>query len=104
MKKLLARVGALAFLLFLLVVFLTGVLFHAHNSDTVAVDLYLRTIETPVSYLVVGAIIVGAVLGWLTALFPLLVMQGRLQSLRRRQSLTEKELEALRTLPFRDAE
>ncbi len=104
MKKLLSRVGALAFLLFLIVVFITGVLFHAHNSGSVTIDLYVRTIQTPVSYLVVGAMIIGACLGWLAALFPLLVMQGRLHALKRRQSLTEKELEALRTLPFRDAD
>jgi len=102
--NLLSRIGALAYFALLLVVIAAGVLFHVRNDTLVEVDLYVRSVTLPVSAIAVGGIALGALLGFVAALFPLVVAQGRLHAMRRRQRMAEKELEALRTLPFRDAD
>lgn len=59
-----------------------GLAFHSRNHQTVTVDLYTRTFEMPLSWVVVAALSLGVLLGAL-ALSPRLVRARR--ALRREQ-------------------
>lgn len=69
-------------LFIVLIALVLGLAFHSRNHEPVVLDFYLRTFDLPLSWVVVGALSVGAALGIL-ALAPRLF--GARRALRREQ-------------------
>ncbi|MBM4227362.1 MAG: LapA family protein [Gammaproteobacteria bacterium] len=74
-------------LLVALVAVVLGLAFHSRNHDTVHVDLYLVQFDAPLSWVVVAALMGGAVLGALVLLPGLWLKHRALQREQKRLSL-----------------
>ncbi len=70
---------------------LLGLAFHSRNHQLVRLDFYTATFELPLSWVAVGALVVGASLG-------ILVLLPRLFGLRRALARETKRAGALATL------
>ena len=72
------------------VALLLGLAFHSRNHQAVTLDFYTGKIDLPLSWLMVGALIVGALLGALTLLPRLLSVRRTLRrELKRAQILAQ---------------
>lgn len=89
-------------LLFVILVMLTGLAVHLRNDQTVIFDYYLGTFETPLSLLLILALITGALLGVLACLPGLLRVKREKRTLQARIRVIEKELNELRVIPVRN--
>lgn len=94
------RIVMLLFACLLLPIFVGGVLFHVRNAVPVRVDVYLTVFEAPLSHLLLAAVAVGAVAGWLAGLGTILSLKRRLRRLERER---RREAAALGTLVADDA-
>jgi uncharacterized integral membrane protein len=74
-------------LLIALVAVVLGLAFHSRNHETVRVDLYLTQLDAPLSWVMVAALMGGAVLGALAVLPGLWLKHRALQREQRRASL-----------------
>jgi putative membrane protein len=91
----------LIFVVFLLVVVL-GLSFALMNAEDVKLSYYFGDVSAPLSLIVVGAIVIGAVLGILATLGMVLGQKRELAKLRRSVKIAEKEVSNLRALPLKD--
>lgn len=90
-------------LLFLiLVVIAFGMSFSLLNAAPVVLDVFLGQVELPLSVLVVGSMIAGAVLALVLAMLAGLRHRRELGRLRRLLRDTENEVRELRRLPLKD--
>ena len=90
-------------LLFLiLVVIAIGMSFSLLNAAPVVLDVFLGQVELPLSVLVVGSMIAGAVLVLVLAMLAGLRHRRELGRLRRLLRDTENEVRELRRLPLKD--
>jgi lipopolysaccharide assembly protein A len=85
--------------LFLIVLFILGLIFAGLNADLVSVNYYWDTKRLPLSLLTILSFILG---GLLTALITYIKLKYVNRRLRHRLILVEKELSNLRALPFKD--
>lgn len=74
-------------LLTALLAVLLGLAFHSRNHQDVRVDLYVLQVDAPLSWIVVAALMGGAVLGALSVLPGLWVARRALQREQKRASL-----------------
>ncbi|MEN9449810.1 MAG: hypothetical protein RJA83_424 [Pseudomonadota bacterium] len=88
--------------LFLIVLFILGLIFAGLNADLVSVNYYLGTKRLPLSLLTILSFILGGLLGLLTAFITYVKLKYVNRRLRHRLILVEKELSNLRALPFKD--
>ncbi len=80
-----------------------GVAFHAKNAHLVALDLYLRQFELPLSWVVVASLCIGVVLGAVAMTGKLWRQQREISRLKRRHTAVSREAENLRALASRDS-
>lgn len=85
-----------------IVVILIGLSFAMLNAESVELDYYFGRAEMPLSLWLIIAIVVGAILGALSAVGIVLRQQRELARLRRRANVAEKELSELRKAPIRN--
>lgn len=84
---------------FLVLLFLLGLVFGALNLDTVTLNFHLGQIRLPVGIMVILAVLVGAVLGLLVCSGLVLKYRSESRSLQKRISLAEQELTNVRKIP-----
>lgn len=87
---------------FLIVLFILGLIFAGLNADLVTVNYYWGTERLPLSLLAILSFVLGGLLGLLTALITYVKLKYVNRRLRHRLILVEKELSNLRALPFKD--
>lgn len=87
---------------FLIVLFILGLIFAGLNADLVSVNYYWGIKRLPLSLLAILSFILGGLLGLLTALITYVKLKYANRRLRHRLILVEKELSNLRALPFKD--
>ncbi len=87
---------------FLIVLFILGLIFAGLNADLVTVNYYWGTERLPLSLLAILSFVLGGLLGLLTALITYIKLKYVNRRLRHRLILVEKELSNLRALPFKD--
>ncbi|MEN9917027.1 MAG: hypothetical protein RLY40_959 [Pseudomonadota bacterium] len=87
---------------FLIILFILGLIFAGLNADLVSVNYYWGTERLPLSLLAILSFILGGLLGLLTALITYIKLKYVNRRLRHRLILVEKELSNLRALPFKD--
>ncbi len=91
-----SRIFKVLFLVFLLFLFVLGVLFHVRNSAPVPLDVYVLEIEWPVSWIAIGAFSVGALIGWFAGALQSLSLRRRLRSATRARRGAEAALAGVR--------
>jgi lipopolysaccharide assembly protein A len=88
--------------LFLVVLFILGLIFAGLNADLVSVNYYFGTKQVALSLLTLLSFVLGGLLGLLTAFITYIKLKYANRRLRHRLNLVEKELSNLRALPFKD--
>lgn len=80
-----------------------GLSFALLNAEPVVVDYYLGTASLPLSLALTLSLVIGALLGLLTASAILVRQRRKVARLRRQLGQADRELGELRKLPLRDA-
>ena len=94
--------GRVIQIVFALLIIIFGLAFHIKNDSPVTLDFYVRTIEFPLSWVVVAAFSVGAVLGLIVMLNTYLRLQREIRRLTKRHEMANKEIANLRAIPIND--
>ena len=89
-------------LLIMLVIMLIGAAFAVMNSSMVNLNYYFGSQMLPLSVILVGAIILGALLGVLASLAGSLRLRSENAALRREIRLASQEVKNLRAIPIKD--
>ncbi len=89
-------------LLLVLIIMLFGAAFALMNAAPVNLNYYFGSQELPLSVVLVGAVIVGVLLGVLAGLGRMAQLKRTVTGLRRELRLASREAEQLRAIPVRD--
>lgn len=89
-------------LIFILVVMALGAVFTGMNSESVILNYYFGSVESPLSVIIVGAVAAGALLGLLAAYGRVLRLHHEINTLRRKVRLASQEVNNLRTIPIKE--
>lgn len=89
-------------ILFLLIIIIFGLTFAVLNANPVSFNYYLGTRQISLSLLLIYALGIGIILGFLVSLGPLWRLKKNNLHLKGRIKEAEKEIENLRTLPIQD--
>ncbi len=86
--------------LFFLLVTLLGFVFAILNADPVQLNLYFTDLRSPLSLLLVFALMLGGLLGIFASLVFYLRLSLKCRTLKKRAEIAEREVESLRALPI----
>ena len=89
-------------LLLILLIMMFGAAFAVMNAEPVNLNYYFGSRELPLSVVLVGAVIVGVVLGALAGLGRTAQLKRKVTGLRRELRLAAREADQLRAIPVRD--
>lgn len=92
----------LAYILFALILLVTGILFAVLNAEPVMLHYYFGDTEVPLSLTIISSIIVGAILGVFASAGIVFKLKRENSRLRKSSELAEKEITNLRTMPLKD--
>jgi uncharacterized integral membrane protein len=98
-RKIMSRVIQIVFAL--LIIFF-GLAFHIKNDAPATLDFYVRTIDMPLSWIVVIAFSIGVILGLTVMVNRVLLLQHEIRRLTRKNALANKEIVNLRAIPIND--
>lgn len=90
-------------LILVLVVVFAGLAFHIKNDAPIPLNYYLGTVEAPLSWVVVAALLLGVLLGAVAASFSILRLKMEIRGLRREKETASREIANLRAIPINDA-
>ena len=89
-------------LVLVLAIMLLGVAFAVQNADMVNIDYYFGVQELPLALVIIAALIAGAVLGVISCMGVMMRLRHEAGDLRRKQKLSQQEIDNLRALPIKD--
>ena len=87
-----------------IIVALIGLALHVRNDTYVVVDYVLGTVDMSLSWVIVGALVGGALLGVVGMMASILRLRYANGRLARRNAQIEREIANLRALTFKDAD
>ncbi|MEL7312486.1 MAG: LapA family protein [Pseudomonadota bacterium] len=90
-------------LVVLLCIAVIAAVFASANTETIQVDLLYAVYELPQSLVIMGAMVVGVVVGVLCASLVLVRIFNERRRLRKALRVAEAEVKSLRSLPLHDA-
>lgn len=85
-----------------LLVVIFGIVFAVLNADNVQLNYYLGSVELPLSFVLVLAMIIGAILGIFASLSFIIGSRRNAAKLKRTVEVAEKEIVNLRNIPIKD--
>lgn len=88
--------------LFYVALIITGVAFSVLNSQLVELNLYIRTVSIPVSFLLVLTFVTGLLCGLLFFVWRYVRLKFAYGRLRDQLTMSEKEIKNLRSIPLQD--
>ncbi|MCU7960419.1 MAG: LapA family protein [gamma proteobacterium symbiont of Bathyaustriella thionipta] len=89
-------------LLMVLLIVILGAVFASLNSAQVTLNYYFSTLQLPLSVLLVGCLIIGGLLGVLSASMTVIRLKHKLSLSTRRLKTAQNELTDLRKTPLQD--
>ena len=89
-------------LLIFAVLITIGAAFAVNNGDSVTLNYYFGSQEMPLSLLLIFTLIVGAIIGMLSATATIFRLKRENASLRRKTKVVTEEVENLRALPLKE--
>ena len=90
-------------LVVLLCIAVIAAVFASANTETIQVDLLYAVYELPQSLVIMGAMVVGVLVGVLCASLVLVRIFNERRRLRKALRVAEAEVKSLRSLPLHDA-
>ena len=81
---------------------LLGVVFAILNAETVQLNYYFGTKETPLSLAIILSMLLGAILGLLASLGLILKSKREVSRFKRMAEMAEKEVTNLRAIPIKN--
>lgn len=81
---------------------LAGLAFHIRNKQDIVLDYFAGTVTVELSLVVVGALVLGVLLGALVMASSLLRLKAEIRRLKRRQLIAGRELASLRAISAKD--
>lgn len=91
----------LTYILFSLILLVTGILFAVLNAEPVMLHYYFGDMEIPLSLTIISAIILGAILGIIASAGIIIKLKRENLRVRKTSELAEKEITNLRTMPIK---
>ena len=88
---------------FAILMALAGLAFHVRNDQEIVLNYFAGNLQTELSLVVVGAIVIGAVLGVLAMTATVLRLKREIRRLVRRSEIAARELSSLRAVSLKDA-
>ena len=88
--------------LIIMMVMTLGAVFAVLNEGAVTINYHYGSIEIALPWVVLCAIALGAVLGWVASLGSLLRVKRDNAGLRRKASIASEEVKNLRAIPLKD--
>ncbi|MGD8484979.1 MAG: LapA family protein [Thioalkalispiraceae bacterium] len=92
----------LFYIIFSLIILITGISFAVLNADTITLHYYFGELAIPLSLTIISAVIIGALLGIIASSSIIIRLKRDNAHLRKTSELAEKELTNLRTMPIKD--
>lgn len=89
-------------IVFALLIIFFGLAFHIKNDLPVTLDFYVRSINLPLSWVVVIAFSAGAVLGLMAMLNTIVRLRRKIRRLTKKHEMAAKEIVNLRAIPIND--
>lgn len=89
-------------MLFLLFVLLLAISFSVINAHNVQLNYYLGEVELPLSFLIIAALLLGAVLGATAMTKTILKSRVEISRLKKAVKVNEKEIANLRSIPVKE--
>jgi putative membrane protein len=90
------------YLLLAVLIALIGLAFHVRNKKTIVLDYFAGAVSVELSLIVVGAMVLGALLGALAMASSVLHLKTEVRRLKRRQLIAGRELASLRAISAKD--
>ena len=81
---------------------LIGVIFAILNADTVQINYYFGSKETPLSLAIILSMLLGAILGLFASLGLILKSKREVSKFKRAAEVAEKEITNLRAIPIKN--
>lgn len=95
-------VARVLYLLLAALVALVGLAFHVRNKQTIVLDYFAGTVTVELSLVVVGALVLGTLLGALVMVSSVFRLKTEVRRLKRRQLIAGRELASLRAISAKD--
>jgi len=89
-------------LIFVLTIAALGLAFHIRNDQPVTLDFYYQSLEIPLSWALVAAFSLGALLGFFVMFNSLLRVRGEKRRISKQHDLAAEEITNLRAIPLKD--
>lgn len=89
-------------ILFLLVLLLLALSFSLINAHQVTLSYYVGELNLPLSFVVIAALVVGALAGAVVMMRPVFSLRLEIARLRKTVKTTEKEITNLRSIPAKE--
>ena len=91
-------------LVFYILILLLGLSFAVLNGESISLNYYFGVWQAPLSLALVLVMALGALLGMVACLGPLMKLKNEVSTLRKAAKLAEMEVINLRAIPLKDAE
>ena len=85
-----------------LILILVGISFAALNASSVQVNFYFKTLNIPISVLMIVMLGAGMLVGYFLFLCRYWRLKAELRKIKNQLKLTEKEIKNLRAIPLQD--
>ncbi|MDF1684106.1 MAG: LapA family protein [Legionellaceae bacterium] len=92
----------LIMMMFYFLIMLFGVAFAALNAGSVQLNLYFKMYTMPISILLLAALALGVILGFVVFLTRYWSLKAQYRKLKHQLELTEREIKNLRAIPLKD--
>ena len=89
--------------IFWFIVIILGVLFATLNSNSVAINFYIKSFNVYLPLLLLIELAIGALIGMLAVLPALIRVKAGNRKLKQRAKQIEQEVQNLRNIPIKDA-
>lgn len=89
--------------IFWFIVIILGVLFATLNSNSIAINFYIKSFNVYLPLLLLIELAIGALLGMLAVLPALIRVKAGNRKLKQRAKQIEQEVQNLRNIPIKDA-
>lgn len=87
---------------FAIIIAMIGLVFHVRNNQRIELDFVVRSLEVDLSWVVVAALILGALLGLIAMAARVLQLKGEVRRLSRQGDQARRELSSLRAVALKD--
>lgn len=88
---------------FAILMALGGLAFHARNDQEIVLNYFTGSLNTELSLIVVGALVIGAILGIVAMTATVVRLKREIRRLIRRNDIAGRELSSLRAVSLKDA-